>query len=319
VQAMNFRRRIASLAPADSVTISFFLLLTLLNLIFHTRVDQWWILVPLNLLVVVFIVWLASAAEARPTPLLVGIHRWYLYVAVVGVFKELYLLVRPIHPTDYDALFIAIDRWLFGVNPTEWLYQFAHPLITELLQLAYFGYYIIFIILGVELYRHRPIETFDRAAFMIVYGFYLSYVGYFLLPAVGPRFTLHDFASLDAELPGLLLAEPLRHFINGMESIPSAVPNPQDFVQRDVFPSGHTQMALVVTFLAFETGARSRWLILSITSLMIVATVYLRYHYVIDLIGGAAFFIFTIYTGKKLEPWWNKTRRALRGEISPGD
>ena len=35
--------------------------------------------------------------------------------------------------------------------------------------------------------------------FTCVFGFYLSYLGYFALPAVGPRYTLHDFNSLDAE------------------------------------------------------------------------------------------------------------------------
>lgn len=311
---MTLRRLLSSLAPADVVTISFFLFLTILNLLFHTRVSQWWILASVNLIVVMLILWLAHRAETRRTKLFTAMHRWYLYPVVIGVFKELYLIVHPIHPTDYDDLLIAIDRWLFGVNPTEWLFQFAHPLMTEILQIAYFSYYLLFIILGVELYRHRSIEAFDRAAFLIVYGFYLSYIGYFLLPAIGPRFTLHDFASTDGELPGLLLAEPLRHFINWAESVPTGIPNPQDFVQRDVFPSGHTQLALVVTYLAFENHARTRWLIATITTLMIIATVYLRYHYVIDLIGGAAFFLFTIWTGKKLEPWWKETRLRLQGD-----
>ncbi len=308
---MKLRQYFAALVPADVVTISFFLFLTFLNIVFQTRVEQWWILVPVNLAVVCFITLLAFHAETKRTPLLVGLHRWYLYVAVLSTFKEIYLMVHPIHPIDYDDLFIAIDFWMFGVNPTEWFFQFAHPIITEILQVAYFSYYIIFIILGVELYRRYPIETFDRAAFMIVYGFYLSYLGYFLLPAVGPRFMLHDFFATDAELPGLLFAEPFRHFINWAESIPANVPNPKDFVQRDVFPSGHTQLALVVMYLAFKNRVRNRWLITIITTLMIIGTVYLRYHYVIDLVAGVLFFWFTIWSGKKLEPWWNKKRTTI--------
>jgi membrane-associated phospholipid phosphatase len=305
---MNLRKAISALAPADFVTISFFLFLTALNLLFHARVKEWFLLIIVNLAVVATIVWLANSAERKKSRLLIGIHRWYLYIAVLSAFKEIYLMVHPIHPVDYDQLLIAIDRWMFGVDPTVWMAQFIHPVVTEVLQLAYFGYYVIFIILGVELYRHYPIQAFDRAAFMIVYGFYLSYVGYFMLPAVGPRFTLHHFAVMDAELPGLLLTEYLRAFINWAESIPPNIPNPADFVQRDVFPSGHTQLAMIVTWLAFVNKTKKRWLIALITALMILGTVYLRYHYVIDLVAGLLFFLVTIWTGKKLEVWWNRVR-----------
>jgi membrane-associated phospholipid phosphatase len=308
---MNLRKLLSTLAPADFVTISFFLFLTGLNLIFHSRVKEWALLVAVNLLVVVLIITLANLAERKPTKLLVGLHRWYLYAAVLGVFKEIYLMVHPIHPVDYDDLLIAIDHWMFGVNPTEWVYQFAHPVVTELLQISYTAYYLIFIILGVELYRRYAIEKFDRAAFMIVYGFYLSYLGYFMLPAVGPRFTLHDFFLMDQELPGLLFTTPFRDFINAAESIPAGVPNPADYVQRDVFPSGHTQLALVVTYLAFHFRVQSRFVIATITFLMILGTVYLRYHYVIDLIAGIAFFLLTIWSGKHLEAWWSKKREQL--------
>jgi membrane-associated phospholipid phosphatase len=44
---------------------------------------------------------------------------------------------------------------------------------------------------------------------------------------------------------------------------------------------------------------------------LIVATVYLRYHYVIDLIAGAAFMLFTIWSGRYIEQWWKGKVRAF--------
>jgi hypothetical protein len=41
-----------------------------------------------------------------------------------------------------------------------------------------------------------------------------------------------------------------------------------------------------------------------LAGLLIVGTIYLRYHYVVDLIGGAIFFLFTIWSGKKIQTWW---------------
>ncbi|MBI4418102.1 MAG: phosphatase PAP2 family protein [Ignavibacteriales bacterium] len=308
------KRFLAAFSPADVVTIGFLLFLILLNLVFHARVEMWLELTAVNVVVIIGIVLLAQAANRKQTPLLTGVHRWYLYPAVLLIFKELYFIIRPIHPVDYDDLLIQIDRWVFGTDPTVWLAQFAHPVLTEILQIAYWSYYLLFIILGVEIYRRHTLKSFDKAGFLIVYGFYLSYLGYFFLPAVGPRFTLHDFSLMDQELPGLLLAVPLRDFINAAESIPAGNENPVDYVQRDVFPSGHTQLSLIVVYLAFHFRLHSRWILTVLTGLLIVGTVYLRYHYFVDLIAGALLFAFTVWSGRHLELWWNDLRYSWRSD-----
>jgi membrane-associated phospholipid phosphatase len=43
-------------------------------------------------------------------------------------------------------------------------------------------------------------------------------------------------------------------------------------------------------------------------SLLIFATVYLRYHYVIDLIGGFLFAAFSLWSGKIIFNWWRRIR-----------
>lgn len=311
---MTLKRSISYLSPGDFVSIVFLFFLTLLNIIFHARVGQWLTLVLVNVAVIALIGVLAWGAETKKTRLLIGLHRWYCYFIILFIFKEIYLMIRPIHPVDYDQFFVAIDRMMFGVNPTQWMAQFANPILTEILQIAYFSYYILFIVLGVELYRRYAIEDFDKAAFLIVYGFYLSYLGYFALPGVGPRFTLHDFPSLGIELPGVFLTEYLRAIINAGESIPLSHPNPIEVVQRDVFPSGHTQLTIIVMTLGVRYKLKARWFLLVCGSLLIVATVYLRYHYVIDLIAGALLAWFTIWSGDRLEVWWRKQADRFHGE-----
>ena len=316
---MKLRKLLSILALGDVVSILFLLFLSLLNLMFFQRVAQWYVIVLVNCGVSALIVLLAWLAETKGSKLLVGLHRWYCYPIILFVFKELYVMIRPIHPVDYDALLISIDHWLFGVHPTQWVAQFAHPLVTEILQIAYFSYYLLFIIMGVGVYRRYAIEEFDKAAFLIVYGFYLSYLGYFLLPAVGPRFTLHEFAALPAELPGLLLTDTLREIINAGESIPKDHSKALDLVQRDVFPSGHTQLTLIVLVLTYRYKLKARALVTVLGSLLLIGTVYLRYHYVIDLVAGALFAWFTIWSGDRLQRWWQgrgagdfaRTERAI--------
>ena len=320
---MNFRKFVSLLAPVDFISILFLLFLDLLNLVFFSRVPAWQGLVLINTAVIGAIVILAYFAERKGTKLLIGLHRWYCYPIILFVFKEIYLMVHPINPTDYDTMLIAIDRWLFGGDPTHWLARFAHPVLTEILQISYFSYYLLFIVMGVEVYRRFAVEEFDRAAFLIVYGFYLSYLGYFLFPGVGPRFTLHNFHNLGAELPGLFLTDTLRGIINAGESISANLPNPQDFVQRDIFPSGHTQLSLIVVFLGFRYHLSSRWFLATLASLLIIGTVYLRYHYVIDIVGGVLFFVLTIATGDAIEAWWRRVKGTIgasgKKELSNAD
>ncbi|MDI6767754.1 MAG: phosphatase PAP2 family protein, partial [Bacteroidota bacterium] len=76
--------------------------------------------------------------------------------------------------------------------------------------------------------------------------------------------------------------------------------------QRDVFPSGHTQMTILSMYFAQRYRLKVRYLIHIFGSLLIIATVYLRYHYVIDLVGGVLFMIFTIWSAPKLVRWWER-------------
>ena len=263
-----------NLKAFDLVVVVFFILLIIINIIYRDKVDQWLIFVFMNVGIILFaflIAFLENKSDARIWRVM---HYWYIAPLIMITFKELYFMIKPLRPVDYDTLFIQIDRWMFGTDPTYFFYQYSHPIITEILQ--------------------------------IVYGFYLSYIGYFALPGVGPRFTLHNFETINEELPGLFLTNPLREFVNIGESIPEGTQNPAEVVQRDVFTSGHTMLTLIVMYLSVRLRSRSKYFFVLVGSLLIIATVYLRYHYVIDLIGGLVLMIFSVWSGKYLFNWWRR-------------
>ena len=305
------RRYITSLLAGDAVTILFLTFLSIINIVFSTRIAEWWILILINTTVSASIVWIAIHSHGE-APVLQFIHRWYVILIIIFVFKEIYFMNRAIHFwKDYDSILIVVDHAIFGIHPTQWMYQFAHPVLTEILQIAYASYYFLMIFVGYELYREKRLAEFSFALFCIFYGFYLSYLGYLTLPSVGPRFTLHDFQTINLELPGIWITELIRTGLDIGESIPSNVRNPVDYVQRDVFPSGHTQMTLITMYCALHYKIRFRWVVVVVGSLLIISTVYLRYHYVIDLIAGVVFMVFTLRTAPKLFSWWETMRNRM--------
>jgi membrane-associated phospholipid phosphatase len=266
-----------------------------------------------NLAAATLIFALTRAAQSTGSKVLRCIHDWAAFPLVVFTYKQLYFIIGPIHQgKDYDRLLIAMDRALFRGDPTQWLARFASPYLTEVLQIAYSFFYVFFIAVGLELYRKQDPLQFRYFRFTVVYGFLISYVGYFFLPAIGPRFTLHEFSKIDSELPGLLLTHALRWFVNICESIhPGASSSvAMATAQRDVFPSGHTMMTLIAVALAFRYKLRVRWYAFGTGVLLILATVYLRYHYLVDVVAGAFLTLPCLATSKKMH--------ALLGRDSAG-
>jgi len=292
------------LSPADVVNQGFLLLMSILLIIFHSRIQSWYLLVIANIAAVVLIMFIVVKYEEgeKKSSVLKILRFWYPVIMIIFIFKENYHMVHAINPNDIDKTLIKIDYMVFGVNPTQWFYRFANPLITEMMEIIYILYYLVIVIYGIELYVKKRYDDFEYSVFILFVGFYLSYILYIIFPAVGPRFYLHDFTAIDAELPGLFLTAPLRHILDFAESIPSGAVNPQDYVQRDAMPSAHAEIVILLAYLSHKLKLKSFRFYMPYCILMIVSTVYLRYHYVIDLVAGAVLAIITVLVGRIVFP-----------------
>ncbi|MEO8400128.1 MAG: hypothetical protein ABI550_10015, partial [Ignavibacteriaceae bacterium] len=124
-----------NLKAFDLVVVIFFICLTFINIIYNDRIELWLTFVFMNLGIIAFAFFLAFMEEKFPNKFWQIIHYWYIAPLIIVTFKELYYLIKPIRVQDYDYLFIKIDRWIFGTDPTHFLAQFSHPIITEILQI----------------------------------------------------------------------------------------------------------------------------------------------------------------------------------------
>ncbi len=208
-------------------------------------------------------------------------------LSVFFIFDSMTYIVHGINPKDIDYLLIMADYRLFGVYPTVWLERFSTPLLTEILQLSYSSYYFLPVILGIVLKKNRQDRGFEEGLSLIVLCFYLSYIGYLLFPALGPRYTMAHLQH--TELKGVFAFDWIYHTLNSLEGI-----------KRDAFPSGHTGVTLTVLYVAFKYSRKLFFVYLPITVLLIFATVYCRYHYVVDVLAGVALFLLTLFIYKIL-------------------
>ena len=279
------------LCTIDVLTMAFVAQLAAGTIALSAQIPEWRTVVLVCAVVaggVPFLGWLRTHLDLGAVRV---VHDWSFALSVYPIYLAVLLVAGPSQSGRvYDAWLIAADRWIFGTDPTIWLSRFAHPIGTELLQLAYASFYLLPLAVAAELYVGDRESRFRQWVFVCGCGFYLSYVGYLVLPAVGPRFTLHDVAATGRDLPGLWLAPSLRALIDGGAMVPVGAARDAAIrlAPRDAFPSGHALVTLLTILWAWRFRLGVRWAVTVAGALLFVATVYLRYHYVVDVLAGVA-------------------------------
>lgn len=289
-------RLIFRLSPAVLVTVSFLTALLFLTLLFYEKLPyaNTLILTYISLLVIQAIVlkgpeYIPSAKKSTAAEYISNLI--FPVISVFVIFDSLEWLVHYINPRDIDPLLIDLDYLIFNNHPTVMLEALHTPVLTDMLQLSYTTYYFLPIFLGIILKFRRRDGEFDKSLFLILFCFYLSFVGYILFPALGPRYTINHLQAFD--LKGFFAAEAIQELLNRLEGI-----------KRDAFPSGHTAVTLVVSMLAYRYHKGYFYITLPVVAMLIFATVYCRYHYVVDVIGGVALAWATFFIGERFYEYW---------------
>ncbi len=276
--------------PADTITVVFLLFLTALTFIFYQAVPKAFFLISLySSLIFAQVILIMYKNKGRFMQFFYDLI--FPVICVLLIFDSLEWLVHYINPKDIDPVLIRLDYLLFSNYPTVMLERIMNPYLTDILQAAYSTYYFIPVSFGAFLLLNRHRAAFNKSLFMILFCFYLSYLGYILMPALGPRFTINNLQT--KELQGFIIAGPIQEFLNRLEGI-----------KRDAFPSGHTGIALIVLYLAYRFNRRFFWICLPVVAALIFSTVYCRYHYVVDVIAGLGLTIVTILLGERYYEWW---------------
>lgn len=278
---------ISGIISFDVYTLIIMLICSLLAVVYYQWVPNSSSVLVLDLLIAVTVGALIVVHATSDFRLFGMLRRFYMIPVIYLMYDQIQLFVRVVNPVDYDEFLTGLDRALFGVDPTVWFSQFSSPILTEYFQICYFLFYLLPIMQAVELWRRADTERLDVFIRGIAFCYFISYVAYFVMPAIGPRFTLHNYDMLDADMPGVFLTPWLRDMIDVGGGIARGVADPASVVNRDCMPSGHTMLTLVNIIFGFRFRSRLRWVFFVIGGSLIISTVYLWYHYAIDVVVGA--------------------------------
>ena len=197
----------------------------------------------------------------------------FYIVALNGLFLHMRWAIPLIHPGKYDATLWNWDTVVFGGSLSLWMEPLATPLLTEVMSIVYAAF-IPFLLLTLVQYVRGDLRT-ARAFYGGLFTLYgIGYLGYTLVPAIGPYIAMADHFAVPLE--GYWITDLLTALY------------PLGTNRCDAFPSLHVAASAYI--LLFDFRHRPRWFrtYLAPCALLWLSTIYLRYHYGVDVVAGFA-------------------------------
>jgi membrane-associated phospholipid phosphatase len=291
------------LMPVDGIIIAYLVLLTGITLGSWTRIRHPETYVTFHAVAVAVVFAVAWAHRRFDNRVVRFVHYWIPVAVLMCSFRELHYLVSEVHPwadRRYDWALHALDQRLFG-DVAGLCRSLASRAVADVLFLPYLMFYIVPAIFFAMLHVRGKFAEFRRSASVVFVGWYLSYIGYIVVPAQGPHHVTDGPRA--PELDGALWAKAIYDALGLME-----------MEMPDAFPSGHTLVAVLVLWLAWRYVRDWFWVLLPVAVGIVLGTVYLRYHYLIDVVAGFLLVPISVWAGDLLADRWEaRTQNAEDG------
>jgi membrane-associated phospholipid phosphatase len=202
---------------------------------------------------------------------------WLPLPFVVFTYEMLHRVVPACWRGTIDAPLAATDHALFGDHAAVLLEPIVSRPLTTLMACFYAAYYPLTISLAVWFYAKARRTAFREYVAGEVGALFIGYLGYLFLPTLGPHAWLAS-STWTVPLDGDFIGPAIRA-LNG---------NHHGAFPRDAFPSLHTANAVTILLVLWRHDRRLLRVYVVPCLGLIAATVYLRWHYVVDVAAGAA-------------------------------
>jgi hypothetical protein len=208
---------------------------------------------------------------AREAPIYWRLRLAFYPLLINAAYVAMRVAVPAIHPGWNDALLVRLDRLLIGGNLSVALQSFAHPVLSDILSLCYL-FFFPYLFCRIVMYLRGDLEEAKRFFIGLFSVYAIGYLGYTLLPALGPHIYLSEqfYARVWNGSWSQWNAELVLHGSNRV----------------DAFPSIHCAATAFVLF--FDRRHHPAWFrgaLIPCAGLWL-ATLYLGYHYFVDVVSG---------------------------------
>ncbi|MGD0678073.1 MAG: phosphatase PAP2 family protein [Polyangiaceae bacterium] len=228
------------------------------------------------------------------------VYRSAVVLAVVGSYFQLRDILPAVSPWWDDASIYSFDLRVFRFEPAVWLDRFVSPITTEWFAFFYFLYFLILIVhvLPMVFLAHDR-RVLGRFSVGLLLVFLTAHLFYMAVPGWGPYWFLKG--AFEHELRGGMFWRWVREAVEAGGA------------QKDIFPSLHTAVPTFLAIFSFRhrklTPFQFTWPVLAFfASQIIVATMFLRWHYLVDVVGGLTLAVGAAIVGQKIADWESAKR-----------
>ena len=231
------------------------------------------------------------------------IYRTAVIGALLSSFFQLREILPAVSPWTDDAHIFAFDLRVFGVEPSVWLDQYVTPKTTEWFAFFYFLYFLILSVHVLPLvYWQRDTQLLARFATGMLLIFCTAHLVYMIVPGFGPYWYLKG--TFHHELQGGSFWRLVREAVEAGGA------------QKDIFPSLHTAVPTYFAIFSFRHRRLSPfkfwWPVIAfLATQIIIATMFLRWHYLIDVVAGVVFAATGSLLGHAIADWERAKRERL--------
>lgn len=244
----------------------------------------------LNLSVTAGFFLLAYADSLRKRPFLSMVRDWYPASLLLLAYREMGWLAPATHTHALERAWVVWDKYLLNDLGLKAMIEFAGPLLPAILEISYTLVYAMPVAGLAVLYAYGRRERVDHLMLPLALSVLSAYAMFPYFPSEPPRtvFPGEDFPSYETIF---------RRFNWEMLG--------DHGIHTSVFPSAHVSGAFAVALALGRILPERKWpsrLLLVLAILIAVATVYGRYHYLVDAVAGLAIALAVCALTRRLRP-----------------
>ncbi len=221
------------------------------------------------------IVLLLIATENKTDNKLIYFLRNVYPVVLSGYFYQETAFYNKLFFSNFDSLLEHLDFIFFG-QQLSLTFSEAMPnlVFSELMYFSYFSFYLLIFFCLIVFYFQKK-ENFVKAVFYLAASLYLFYLLFAVFPSTGPQFY---FTVPENLLPNAYLFDKIIHFVQEVGEQPTGA-----------FPSSHVGLSIIILIISYKNAKLFFNIALPFTILITLATVYIKAHFLVDVIGGILF------------------------------
>ena len=214
-------------------------------------------------------------------------------IPLVIIYQNISFFGRFGHADLWDTTMYRGDEWLTGEVPALWAQNIYSDVLTEIMSFSYFIYFAA-PLTHMLLYWKKEYLLFRKFVSSTLFMHYIALMLFIAVPVTGPKYYYGDMFTKDV---GGWAFTRFNSWI-------------YEFARSnttDCFPSMHVGLFLLMTYYMYRYNKRSLLITVPVTLLMSASTMYLRYHYLTDIVAAVILVIVTLLFTHYYFKWWKTT------------